>query len=305
MELTIEKELKNPSYFYAVSPDRSRIAVAGERRITVYSLPDFKELERVKVLHSKSVVFLSDNRSLLIVSTTGATSLWDGMAVEKLGKWPVPTWQEEPLFSGGDDRAVWAGCGGIWIYDVRQRKIEKVYTSPRKLRICGCDGQTIKCIALSNDGEAAEAEILRISYGGQILQRAMTSVEIFADSDVYPAWSDEGTIAVATPVQPPLPLFMAYLLNEDGQVLGQEWIRMAADYGSFFCGSGMIAKVSAYAEKCILFLRADNFDPILKLDKKQLEQHGIKTPPTFAWFGVEGRIAIGCWDKLVIFKVNE
>lgn len=302
MDLVLDKIISNPAFVIAISPDCTKIAVSGERTITIFSFPDLQQIEKLKVAHTCSMVFLSDSRSLLIQNTTGKTFVWNGISLESTGKWPVPKWQEKPMFYCGDDHVLWAGHGGIWMYDARERKISNIFSSPRDLWICRCEEDVIKCIAMDYGEGENTVDILSLTYEGSIQKQAQSDIQVKNGVFKSPAWSNDDLIAISTSVRPNFPLNIVYLLNTEGQVLGQEWVPAGEDNGSFYYGNNMFIKISMVGAYNINIYNANNIELIYKLDCQKLASYGMTTPPTFAWITPDNRILVGSWNKLFVFK---
>ena len=303
MDIILDNILTNPAFLIAVSPDCTKIAVSGERTVTIFSFPDFSTIGKMKVAHACSMVFLSDNSSLMILNTTGKAFIWDGSSVEPIGKWPVPRWQERPMFYCGDDRVLWAGYGGIWLYSIKERTIRKIFASSKDIRICRCEADSIKCIAM-NYGEAeTDVDLLSISLDGLIQQKSQSDIQIINSFIKSPAWSEDNLIAISTAVASKFPLNLVYLLNTTGQVVEQVWIPAAEDNGSFIYCNNLFIKVSVVGAYNINFYDAHTLELILKLDSHKLASYGMDAPPTFAWVTPNNQILIGSWNKLFVFKI--
>lgn len=303
MNFVIDKIISKPACTLAVSPDGTRIAVSGERVINIFSYPDLQPMGKTQAPHPCSMVFLSDSQSLLILTTTGRTFLWNGVSAKPLGKWPVPQCQSSPMFHCVDDRIAWAGYGGIWMYYVKGREIRNIFPSQRDVRICRCDEGTIRCVAMDY-GEAAKAvDLLTLTYEGAIRQQAQSEIQVKNCFSFDPAWSDEGLIAISTSIRRNFPLKIIYLLNTEGQVAAQEWIPPDEDNGNFYVGSDMFAKVSAVANRNINFYNAHNLEPVFRMDRQKLAAYGMTAPPTFVWFAPDNRVLVGSWSELLVFRM--
>ena len=305
MDIVLDRIISNPAFLIAVSPDCTKIAISGERTITVFSFPDFGRIGKMKLAHVCSMVFLSDNSSLMILNTAGRAFIWDGIALESIGKWPVPRWQEKPLFYCGDDRVLWAGYGGIWLYNVRERTIKKIFASSKDVWICACEGGLIKCIAMNYGETESEVDLLTISLDGSIQQKAQSDIQIKNDFIKNPAWSKDNLIAISTAIASKFPLNLVYLLDSTGQVVEQVWIPAAEDNGRFVYCNNLFIKVSVVGAYNINFYDAHTLKLILKLDGHKLASYGMDSPPTFAWVAPNNQILIGSWDKLFVFNIAQ
>lgn len=204
----------------------------------------------------------------------------------------------------GDDRIAWAGYGGVWMYDVKCREMRNIFFSRRDIWICGCEEGVIRCVARDYGEAEREADLITLACDGTVLRQAQSEIPVRNGFVNFPAWSKENFVAISSSVRQGFPLNMLYLLNEDGQVLAQEWIPAAEDNGGFYCGDDMFIKVSAVGSKCVNFYQADTLEPVEKLDSKKLVALGLTAPPTFAWNAPDHRIFIGSWDKLFVFRIG-
>ena len=135
MEFTVEKNVCQGAMCIAVSPDGTHAAVSSERSVGLYTLPELKREGSFRLSNAGTMVFLSDNRSLLILNTTGVLYLWNGTELERLGDWQVPEWYENPLHFIGDDTVLWAAVGGVWRYHVPSRTMTRLYETDRNVQL--------------------------------------------------------------------------------------------------------------------------------------------------------------------------
>lgn len=302
MDLQLEKIITTTAFTFAVSPDGKRIAVSGERKVSVFSLPDLLKVESFQVKHTCSIAYLSDSKSMIIQNTTGRLFAWNGANVELVGKWPTSKWQEKPIFHSGNDCILYAGIDGIWMYKATTRSFAKIYTTSRDIRICRCDKDGIRCVALPGNKTEKKAEILCLDYEGTIWQQSQTEEDIMS-SLFSPAWSDSDTIAISTPITEDFPLRLIYLLDLKGRVVAQEWIADAEDNGDFCYSNGMFVKASTVGAYAVTFWDAHNMQQVYTLDSEKLASYGMTTPLTFAFLCSDNRVLLGSWDKLLAFRI--
>ncbi len=193
MEFTVEKTVRQGAFCIAVSPDASRAAVSSERSVGIYTLPELKWECSFRLSNAGTMVFLSDNRSLLLLNTTGVLYLWDGAALACLGDWQVPEWHENPLHYIGNDTVLWAAVGGVWRYHVPSRTMTRLYETDRNVQL----GPVV-------DGVIRFAECKRSYIGlhpidfvtmtteGEVLSRVTTRDKL-PECFYQGCWTDDGS----------------------------------------------------------------------------------------------------------------
>lgn len=120
--------LKHSAFCLAISTDRKYLAVSAERCVRILSFPEMKLLQKLPIRHAGSMVFLEDHNSLFVVSTTGEMFLWSTAGMERLGRWPVSLWCENPLFCCGSDCVALAHDGGVCVLHLRSMQCRDVYS---------------------------------------------------------------------------------------------------------------------------------------------------------------------------------
>ena len=335
MDIVLKQRIRHGAFSYAVSHDLHKMAISSDKDIAIYSIPDFCQLAVVPVRNTSSMVFLSDNISLLVLNSIGQMFHWNGEMLEDHGVWPVPQWYESPLFYGSDSKIFWGSQGGIWSYNVVQRSMKKILSIPKDVNICRCDHGVIK--ALLTESSSVDEQIIglmEVSYEGEILSKRETKVPLKTRLINQPAWSNDDYIAVSTIAAPEQarPIFeriatysftpegravleqdfwlpeniscphsILYLLDGTGDICIAKEFDADDNDGNLFCGNGILAQCCSGEENVVLMRMAD-LQEICNIPKSLLTK-GIKVnPPTFVWFAPDNLLVVGSWERLFVFS---
>lgn len=334
MDFALERTIRHAAFGFAISPDGSKIAVSGARDIIVLSLPDLQRLQSISINNAGSMVFLSDNCSMLILNTTGMTFFWNGTTAEKIGKWPVPRWFEEPLFYGDDNHIFWGSVGGVWCYDIHSRAMTQVFTTKKEAVICRCDQGIVKILLISNHADEQRIGMAEISFDGDILYECRAKHALKTRLVNRPAWSDDDLIAISTIAAPQesfpvLPRVIAYkftldgramidedtetgeaampahsilyLLDKKGNILIENHSGQDDDDGHLYYGNGIFAMSCSSQEKIRLF-DAATLRQIYCFQKSNFSADNGINPPTFVCFSPDGKVLTGSWSRLYRFR---
>lgn len=333
MILSLDRTIRHGAYAYAVSHDLRKIAISGSKDIQVYSVPDFEKLNCIPFKNVCTMVFLSDNCSILILNTTGMLFIWDGSSLKKVGSWPVPVWHETPMYYGADESIFWGSVGGIWKYDVQERSMKQIFSTEKEVFICNCEHGIIKAL-LTNSDSADEGliELLELAYDGEVLSQKVTKDLLKLRLIRRPIWGDDmiaiSTIAAPRQSNPVFERVVKYQFTPEGRAILEEDIwapgivsrpycmlyfldteanilaanESASHDGDLYCGNGFLAKCCA-DEECVVVMRLDNLKDVCYVRKSLLTKGTEGNPPTFAWFGPDDLLVIGSWQKMFVFKI--
>lgn len=332
MGITIVRMINHPAYAAALSSDYGRIAISGSKDVAVYSLIDYTLIQKIPVKNASSMVFLSDNCSMLILNTTGSWFLWDGIKLKHKGKWPVPQWREDPLHYADDAHIFWSGSGGIWCFDAITCSIKLLFSTDDRTIICSCSNGIIKYLSFVDSSvDERYIRIAEMLFDGTVLYTNISKQQVQARRINLPAWSEDGIIAVSTIAAPmglerdvtaalpyefttkgracvkeaaewvqpwSPPHAVMYLMDREGNVL-RELHSNANDGGNLFCGHGLLAK-SCFSARSVSFMTISNLEMVGIIGENDLV-YGIEpNPPTFVLFLPKKRILVGSWNKLFV-----
>lgn len=333
MELFLDRTIRHGAFSCAVSHDLHEFAISGSKDIKVYSVPDFEELYCIPVKNVCTMVFLSDNRSILILNTSGILFFWDGSNLKRVGHWPVPEWYETPMHYGDDAHIFWGNVGGVWKYDAKERSMNQVFSTEKDVYICSCDHGIIKVLLTNSDSaDEGQIELLKLAYSGEVLSRKVTKDPLKIRLIHRPVWSDDmiAISAIAAPHRSK-PVFervvkyqftpegrailkediwspepegrphcMLYLLDTEANILDAQ--KSNSHDGNLYCGNGILAKCCT-DEECVVVMRLNNLQDVCYIRKNLLTKGTEGNPPTFAWFGPDDLLVIGSWHRLFVFRI--
>ncbi len=302
MDIVLRKRIKNQTYCIAVSPNKTKIAAAGERTIRVYSYPGLKLIQKFKLTYTSSMTFLEDNTSIFVTNTTGGAFLWNGTTLEALGQWEVSIWEEKPVFSRGNGCVIAASRGGIYQYDIAQKITRNIFQSDRYMHVCRCENGEIKCVALkASDWD--EADLFVLSLDGQIKHHAKTDVKIHDNPHRSMVWTDADTILFSSLFPQRNLMNNLFLVDIHGKLLRQAQASYWEDSGDFYEGHGLFVKICIPGCYTVCFYRADTLECLLKLERPLHAAYGITDAPACVWFAPDGHLLLGTWDSLCLFEV--
>ncbi len=202
MDFSIEKTVRQGAMCIAVSPDGSRAAVSSERSVGVYTLPELKREGSFRLSNPGTMVFLSDNRSLLILNTTGVLYLWDGTELERLGDWQVPEWYENPLQYIGDDTVLWAAVGGVWRYHVPSRTMTRLYETTRNVQLGPVENGVVRFAECKRSYIGLHPiDFVTMTTEGEILSR-VTTLEKLPECFWPGCWTEDGSFVYGARLVP-------------------------------------------------------------------------------------------------------
>ena len=304
MELVLGRIIRSAAYEIAVSPDESRLAISGERKITVFSLSGFEKEYTIPVRHASSMIFLEDNCSMLILNTTGDCYLWTGTTLERIGRWAAAQCGRTPLFYAGQNTVFWAGCGTVWKYNITERQMTKIFTMNSEPFICRIGDGIIRLVSLKYNKSRQYMEIYRLDYNGSILHHCSTKNRLQTNIFGVPCWNEDELIAVSTVATIDGIHGFLYLINsENGDVLVQKESSLILEGGDCYGGNGLIAQVLPVLDKSVTIYAADNLKLLYRLDKEVLDEKNDINPPTKVCFLKSGKILIGSWESLFVYDV--
>ena len=305
MELVLDRIVRSAALEIAVSPDESRVAVSGERKITVFSLPEFKKEYSIPVRNTNSMIFLEDNCSMLILNTIGGFYLWTGTTLESVGRWAVAECAGVSLFYAGHNTAFWAGHGAVWKYNIAEHQLTKVFSVDGEPFICRVGDGVIRLVCLKYNKSRQYMEIYRLDYNGSILYHCTTKNRLQTNMFGEPCWNDDEMIAISTVSTTDSICGFLYLVDsKNGDVLIQKYIPYAMEIGDCFCGNGLIAQVSPVIAKTVTIYAADNLKQLYQLDKTVLDERNNINPPTKVHFLKNGKVLVGSWERLFVYDVD-
>ena len=335
MEFVLNRTFRHAAYSCAVSQDQTRIAIASRRKVFIYSVPAFSQVGSFVIQNPASMVFLSDNRSLLVTNTTGSIYLWDGMGIEALGKWPTKHYNSEELCYISDDCILVAGPGGVWQYSILQRKFKHLFSTEKTAVICKRAQEYIGLILFSWQ-DRQKIDIVKLSYHGEVISHSRSDRELLTRMIYRPVGLGEEIVlsAVAPPEfveQPGIvsvtygfdangraqileevrspnsepatpPRSMLYRLNEDGSVLAQREAAGSNELSGdlYPCNQGVA--LICNANNNILFLDTYDLHPVYVLEKDTLFPKPEINPFEFVhWIGND-MLIVGTWERLYILQ---
>lgn len=305
MEVVLSKVIRSAAFVIAVSPDELRLAVSGERKITVFSLSGFEKEYTIPVRHVSSMIFLKDNCSMLILNTTGDCYLWTGTTLERIGKWTDTQCARTPLFYAGQNTVFWSGCGAVWKYDIAEQQMTKVFSAEGEPFICRVGEGVIRLVCLKYNKSWQHMGIYKLDYNGSVLHKCTTKNRLQTNIFGIPCWNEDELIAISTVATIDGVHGFLYLVNsENGDVLVQKESSLILEGGDCFCGNGLIAQVLPVLDKSVTIYAADKLKLLYRLDKEVLDEKNDINPPTMVCFLKSGEILIGSWEKLFVYDVT-
>lgn len=336
MKIKIDRTIEHPAFAVALSTDFRKIAISGCTNIAVYSLADYSLVMKIPAKNVSSMVYLSDDCSMLIQNTTGSLFLWDGTRLKRAGKLPEPEWTGEPLHYGDDAHIFWNGSSGIWCYDATTCNMKQIFVTEGRTIICGCSQGIIRFLTRAGyDNPPVDEQNIQITemlFDGTILRTHTTSQQLKTRSVNRPAWSEDGIIAVSTVAAPTgfvsdltevilyeftpqgrarikevagganpwsPPHAVMYLMDDEGQILLEKHYDDHRDSGNLYCGHGLLAK-SCFSAGSVSFMTIRDLEIVGIIDKNDLAHGSRVNPPTFVLFLPDKRILVGSWNKLLV-----
>lgn len=305
MELVLEKTIRSAAFDIAVSPDGSRLAICGERKITIFSLPGLYKENTIRVSHTSSMVFLGDNKSMLILTTTGRCIFWNGQILESLGKWQVPRWEEKPVFYAGGNDVFWAGSHGIWKYNVNEGTMLKIFQTPHEPYICRVEDGIVYAVILKYGVQLQHIEILELDFAGTVKRACISRNNIQAALFGEPCWNKNGNIAISTCVSKPLGVYSyCYLIDSvNGEIIFQKCEPHSGSCGDFYAAKDLLVKVGDALAEDVSIFDASNMRMLHRIEKTYLAGTDGVNPPSTVTFLDDGRLLVGTWTKLFVFKI--
>lgn len=309
MELVFEQKVYHGALEIAISPDKSRVAISSERKITILDTVHFQRIVTIPISHATSMIFLSDSAKMLILNTTGILYFWDGDTVEKLGKWAVPRWAETPLFYSGGSYAFWTLDGVVWRYNINLRTMDKIYSSSKDLVICKCSDGQVRLIGYRRGIPRQALDLTTIDYDGNVISSVQTDRSVYTHCMGIPCWTNSNTV-VFSALAKSQGIFHAsltsylYLINTvNGEVKLQRYGHNYEDSGDCYHGTGMVAEVYPVLSKDVVLYTADKLEYQFRIGKDFFDASDKINPPTQAHF-LDSRVLVGSWKYFYVFRIQ-
>ena len=311
MEFTIEKTLRQGAMCIAVSPDGSRVAASSERSVGLYTLPELKREGSFRLSNAGTMVFLSDNRSLLILNTTGVLYLWDGAELECLGKWQVPEWYENPLRYMGDDTVLWAAVGGVWRYHVPTRTMTRLYETERNVQLGPVEGGVIRFAECTRSYIGLHhIDFVTMTADGQVLSRT-TTAERLPECFWPGCWTDDGSFVYGATLVPE----NLTGIRTEGCIFsidtgsGQVRLRRSVDFYSmntaFSFQRGLVIQASHALQKDIIFRDPKTLEEVGRIRYEDMLGKLELNPLEEVIFLDEHTCILGSWSRLFRLGVTK
>lgn len=226
MKLTQRREYQYTATSMTMSKNEETLAICAGSNIKVFSLPEMELEQTIRVKNPGCACFLGDNRSMLIINTTGGLYFWNGEKVRRVGKILGECYQGKMFYDCGKDVVVFTTGEEIYRFDAASLQCRKIYSeSERKLAVISCKDGQILLLGSKVACDYQNLELITIDLEGHILKQVWTQKKIQTGIILYcQAMSPEGNIAVAAMENSCLfhadPINQLYLVGQDGSVVG-------------------------------------------------------------------------------------
>lgn len=304
MDFFIEKTVRQGAMCIAVSPDGSRAAVSSERSVGIYTLPELKREGSFRLSNPGTMVFLSDNRSLLILNTTGVLYLWDGTELECLGDWQVPEWYENPLHYIGEDTVLWAAVGGVWRYHVPSRTMTRLYETERNVQLGPVENGVVRFAECKRSYIGLHPiDFVTMTTEGEVLSRVTTREKL--PECFWPGcWTEDGSFVYGAQLIPQ----NLTGLREEGCIFrvdtrsGEVRVRKSVDLYSMNTGfsfqSGLVIQSSHALQKDIVFRDPGSLEELGRIEYTSMLGKLELNPLEEVVFLDDKSFLLGSWSRL-------
>lgn len=304
MEFSVEKTVRQGAMCIAVSPDGSRAAVSSERSVGIYTLPELKRECSFRLSNPGTMVFLSDNRSLLILNTTGVLYLWDGAELERLGDWQVPEWYENPLHYIGEDTVLWAAVGGVWRYHVPSRTMTRLYETEHNVQLGPVENGVVRFAECKRSYIGLHPiDFVTMTTEGEVLSRVTTREKL--PECFWPGcWTEDGSFVYGAKLVPE----NLTGLRTEGCIFrvdtrsGEVLVRRSVDFYSMDTGfsfqRGMVIQSSHALQKDIVFRNPGTLEEIGRIEYDAMLGKLDLNPLEEVVFLDDDMFLLGSWNRL-------
>ena len=304
MEFTVEKTVRQSAMCIAVSPDGTHAAVSSERSVGLYALPELKREGSFRLSNAGTMVFLSDNRSLLILNTTGVLYLWNGTELERLGDWQVPEWYENPLHYIGADTVLWAAVGGVWRFHVPSRTMTRLYETDRNVQLGPVVNGVVRFAECKRSYIGLHPiDFVTMTTEGEVLSRVTTREKL--PECFWPGcWTEDGSFVYGAQLIPQ----NLTGLREEGCIFrvdtrsGEVRVRKSVDLYSmntgFSFGRGLVVQRSHALHRHILFRDPGTLEELGRIEYTSMLGKLELNPLEEVVFLDDKTFLLGSWNRL-------
>ena len=311
MEFTVEKTVRQGAMCIAVSPDGTHAAVSSERSVGLYTLPELKREGSFRLSNAGTMVFLSDNRSLLILNTTGVLYLWDGAELERLGDWQVPEWYENPLHYIGADTVLWAAVGGVWRFPVPSRTMTRLYETERNVQLGPLENGVVRFAECKRSYIGLHPiDFVTMTTEGEVLSRVTTREKL--PECFWPGcWTEDGSFIYGAQLIPQ----NLTGLREEGCIFrvdtrsGEVQVRRSVDLYSMNTGfsfqRGLVVQRSHALHRDTLFRDPESLEELGRIEYDAMLGKLDLNPLEEVVFLGGDSFLLGSWSRLFRMRVKK
>lgn len=298
--------LKHSAFCLAISTDRKYLAVGAERWVRILSFPEMKLLQKLPIRHASSMVFLKDHNSLFVVSTTGEMFLWRTAGMERLGRWPVSLWSENPLFCCGSDYVALAHDGGVCVLHLPSMQCRDVYSCPdSEPRIAGCRDGKLHIITIPYKKRRGGIVYAVVDVQGNVHSQIPADRKLNGRHLSRPALLDDGRIALFQGSNRWCSNSALCTIDLHGHVIESHTV----PEGYSCCDCDTVAASGRYIAFCheisggVTIYNQTDLSLVGQISDLELRQGSEVNPPANLLFVSDEELLVGTWERLFLYRI--